>query len=672
MENETTYVDSPITGEETEKSDKKELADKLTQLAISQLSISNKYKEPLLEKWKKFTDAKAGKVKKKLRVNFQVNLPVFSGMLDTLAADFDEPIELSFKHKHPSDYFKAQRIQASWNVEKSKTDLDAKWDYKSRVDKGINILYGRSILKEYAESDPKYHNVLSVTHPLYFHCQPTGGGLLENHLWLGEEGILRDESSLDRGVKDGTYDKGQVEILKERARSTNYESEVTQQHREKMMAYKAIGLDPDSNNFIGETTFKLCEWGLTYKGVRYYLLFDPWTATWIRCEKLKDIYSSNLWPWVSWSTFEDYQVFWSKSYADEIFPVADAIVTLFNQELTNREKRNMGARAYDKDMFPDMSKLDAAQFRPDALVPADTKGGTRKIADGIYWFQTPELQGTINLLDWTNKTLEKETGVTDISQGASLQAQKKVNVAYMEQASIAKRIGFKSQAYTECWEEIGSRFICGLKDNMSQPMFIEVLGDMGIEPDVMTREDLDLEADLGIEVISSTARKQENQKKKQNRIDVMKLLIQDQNMNSEWRTASLLRDIGEYDEEDIKLALDTKNYATKEAVAKAHIAIQTLLGGKMPDINYSADGTFLKIIFDYMMDHRNKLGVEKGKKFTEYISKHAELAQQNGVQKGKMRGMRSANMGQQNAGADPSSQGVPTPQLAQPEANPTM
>ena len=669
MENEHYEIDLPETGELTNK---KVLGDKLTEMAIRQLAVSNHYKMPLMEKWKKYQDAKAGRVKKKLRVNFQVNLPVFSGMLDTLSADFDETIELDFKHRHPSDYFKAQRIQAALNIEKTKTGLDAKWDYKSRVDKGINILYGRSILKEYAESDPKYHNVLSVVHPVFFHCQPTGGGLLENHLWLGEEGILRTSGELENGAKAGVYDKEQVRLLKEKANNDLYENEVSEWHKEKMMAYKAVGLDPDNDNYIGEKTHKLCEWGLTYQGTRYYLLFDPWTSTWLRCEKLKDIYSQDLWPWVSWATFEDYQVFWSKSYADEIYPVADAIVTLFNQELTNREKRNMGARAYDKDMFPDVAKLDSAQYRPDALVPVDTKGGTRKIADGVYWFQTPELQGTINLLDWTNQTLEKESGVNDISQGASINAAKKVNVAFMEQASIAKRIGFKSQAWNECWQEIGTRFIQGLKDHMSEPMYIEVLGDMGIEPDLMTREDLDLGADLGIEVISSTARKADNEKKKANRIEVMKLLIQDQNMNSEWRTATLLRDAGEYPEEEIKLALDTKNYATKETVAKAHMAIQTLLAKKMPELNYAADGTFLKIIFEYMMDHRNKLGVERGKMFTEYIAMHAELAQQNSIQKGKMRGMRSANMGAQNDTADPTSRGVVTPQPASPEANPMM
>lgn len=629
----------------------KEFADKLTSVAIQQLQTSNRYKTPLLEKWKRYEDLKAGNLKKKLRIQTSVALPVFTGMLDTLAADFDEPVELEFKKKHPSDYFKVQKIQAAFDLEKKSLEVTARWDYKSRIDKSINIMYGRSILKEYAESDPKYRNVLQVVHPTYFHCQPLGGGLLENHLFAGEEGIMRTEEELESGADSGVYDKDQVQALKDRASKGDYLQDVTDYHKEKLARFRAAGLDADSNSYVGERTYNLCEWVLTYEGTRYYLLFDAWTKTWIRCSKLKDIFSKNLYPWTSWASFEDDKLFWSQSYADIIYPVADSIVTLYNQELTNREKSNMGARAYDKDMFPDVAKLDEAQYRPDALVPVDTKGGTRAIANGIYRFDTPQLQGTIQLLDWTNKALQSETGITDISQGVVANASKKVNVAYMEQANVAKRLGYKSQSYTECWGEIGVRFIQGLKDHMSTKMYIEILGDTGIEPDVITREDLALEGEVGVSVISSTAQKANAEKDRQAKAEAIKLLIQDQNINSEWRTASTLRYVGKFKEEEIKLALDTHNYASKESVAKAHIAIEELLAGKEPLVNHAADATFLKIIFDYMMEHQNKLGIEKGKKFAMYLAKNVPNAHQNAVRQGTAKGMQNARQQMQQGGA---------------------
>lgn len=653
--NETTEVDLSL-GDEELWGDR--LYEKLTKMACMQLRTSNEYKKPLLEKWQKYEDLKAGKVKPKLRVMHNIPIPVFGGMLDTLAADFDEPIELEFKKSHPSDYFKAKRINAAWNKEKTSSAVNARWDYKARVDKSNNLICGRSILKEYAESDPTYKNYLEVVSPYNFHSQPDGGGMLENHFWLGQEGIIRTHAALQRGG----YDQKQVELLKTRGKAgSEHLAQLTEDHKTKMAKYAAVGLNPDANDYIGDITYSLVEWGLTYRGIRYYLLFDPWTMTWLRAEKLKKVFSLNLWPWMSWATHEDDKVFWSMSYADIIYPVADSIITLFNQELTNREKRNMGARAYDKDMFTDVAKLDQAQYRPDALVPVDTKGGTRKIADGIYWFQTAELQGTINLLDWMNKALQINTGVTDISQGAAMQASKKVNVAYMEQASVAKRIGYKSQSYTECWGEVGVRYVQGLKDHMSQEMYIELLGDQGIEPDVLTREDLDLEAPLGVEVTSSTARKQESKAKRDSKVKALELLQESQNVNSEWRDAAVLRYIGEFSEDEIKMALDTSNYASRESIAKAHICIEELIAGVEPNVNYAADAVFLKTIFDYMMEHRNKLGVAKSKRFVEYISKHAQLANDNGQRAGTARGQK---LGKQAAAA------APVQKTAAPAANP--
>ena len=653
-----------------ETKSKNELRDKLAKIAQQQLITSNDFKKPLLEKWAKFDELEAGITKKKLRIQFNVVLPVFAGMLDTLAADFDEPIEMEFKQKHPSDYFKAQKIQAAWNLRKNSTDKDAKWDYKARMDKKNNIRYGRSILKYYAESDPKYHDVLEVVDPKYFHCQPTGGGQLENHLFVGQEGIMRTEAELKKGAKAGYYDEEQVKKLIEESGKSDYETSVTDQVQQKLSRFKVLGLNTENNTYIGEKTFNLCEWGLTYEGVRYSILFDAWTGIAIRCEELKELFSLNLWQFTSWACFEDDKVFWSQGYSDIIYPIADSIITLFNQELSNREKLNYGARAYDKDMFTDVAKLDAAQYRADALVPVDTKGGTRAIASAIYRFDTAQLQGTVDLIDWMDASLQKSSGVSDISQGSAMQASKKVNIAYIEQAQVAKRIGLKSQSYTECWEEIGTRFVQGLQDHLTQDMAIEILGDSGIEPDVLSRKDLKLKKQLGVNVISSTQKKAEAAKKKQGKIDTLKLLIQDQNINSEWRTAALLRDAGNYSEDEIKLALDTKNYAARESVAKAHIVIQELLTGEEPEINYAADTTFLQVIMDYMMEHRNKIGKTKFKLFAEYLTKHAGLALMNGKRKGAMRGQQAGKTAVANGTAQPAqggqgqSQPQPQPQGA--------
>lgn len=658
---ETTYDTDElgIDGEEMPslKLDNRNFKDKLTQIACRQLDASTSFKKPRVEQWQKFDTLYNGVIKKKLRVLFQVCLPVYSGMLDTLAASYDEPIEMEFQKKHPADHFKAKKTQAMWNMEKTDMSRHARWDYKVRIDKKINIRYGRSILKSFAESDPKYRHVLNNVHPYYFHCQPRGGGLLENHLFCGEENVFKSEYEIKKGVESGIYSSEQWEKLRSRTDSKEYMDDLGSDHTEKMARFRSLGLDPEKDNYIGEARYNLVEWGLTYKGQRWYLLFDPWTKTWLRVEPLKKLYSKGLWPWTSWASHEDDGVFWSIGYGDILYPVADSMITLFNQELTNREKRNLGARGYDKDMIPDVGKLDAAQYRPDALVPIDTKGGTRRIDEGFYYFATPELNGTIKLVDWVQQAAGKDTGITDVAQGASMDAAKKVNVAFMEQAAVAKRIGYKSQSYTECLgEALGVRFVQGLKDHLGsdEKKWIEVLGEDGLEPDVLTRDDLYTERDLGVKVISSTTQRAESDMKKKGRIEAMNLLIKSQNINSEMRDATILRDIGGYTESEIRQWFDTHNYASKDSLGKAHIVIQELLKGQVPDLNFAADIVFLQTIREYALEHRNKLGKERFMHFMKYFEANSQIAEDNE----KMNAMKRGQQNQQKMAQVPQKQGA--------------
>jgi hypothetical protein len=271
--------------------------------------------------------------------------------------------------------------------------------------------------------------------------------------------------------------------------------------------------------------FKLVEMALTIGGERYYLVFSPWYKTWVRFGKLKDVCSSNLYPWVSWATHEDNKNFLSKSFADDLYGVADATHTFFNQELTNREKRNFNARGYDIEMFPDVAKLDQAQTRPDALVPVKVPAGKR-IEDGIFTFETAELRGTIDLLDWMQGEAGRDVGVTDLSMGGVQQASKKATVVFAEQQSISKRLLLRSSSYTEAMGEVAKLFIQGCKDHLPAKKALKSLGieGEGWEP-VIRRADLDLYSDPDVRVVSSTVEMQQSQLKKEARLATIDKII---------------------------------------------------------------------------------------------------------------------------------------------------
>lgn len=591
--------------------DQSQIASQAVDKAVNQLMASTEFKKPRMERINKYWSLYDGHTTKKLRQLFNVAIPVFPGMVDTLNAQYDTPIQLKFKEGDASDYFKVQKINGAFQMEILDTAQTTRWDDKLRMARKHAIMAGRGVLRYNVESDPEYKSELSVVNIRNFHFQPRGGNDLENHLFAGEEGVQRTKSELEAGVASGIYDKAQVELLISRCADANYlPDNQNQTYSERLARFKPLGLDPDRSNYVGEAIYQLCEWILNVNGIRYYLLFQPWTRTWIRFEKWSSICSSNLYPWVSFATHEDDENFLSKSFADDLYPASDAIVAMFNQELTNREKRNFGARAYDKEMFTDVRKLDEAMTRPDALVPADTKGGTRRISEGIYEFKVGDLGGTVNLIEWISGTLGRNTGANDLNQGSVQEVSKKASVTFAEQKAVAKRISWSSAPFQSMMAQLGKRYIWGLKDHMPAKMAIRMLGEFGWDWDEITKLDLETNKDIDVLIISTDKEMQESDIKNAKRQKALEMVIQSPNINGKKRDEEILRSIGDYSDQDVAEFLDLKTYSDKKSIAMASLCIQKILQGAKPLLWYGATVAFMQKIVDFAGDKRSTL---KGK-----------------------------------------------------------
>lgn len=643
---------------------KKQLGDKLVLNAVRQLQVSTQHKRVRMEQIRQYEQAYIGRVQPKFRQQFNVPMPVFSGLVDTLMADFDDPIQLTFVEQDAADYKKVKKINAAWQVETSSSRATAKWNLKLRWDRYLAIMSGRGIQKYYASSDPNYKSNFEAVSYKHFHCEPRGGGHLENHLFCGQEGIQKTKEELE--AFPDVYDKDQVAFLVHNANSTEYKNTLSSEFQKENARFEALGLDV-SDNYVGQTVFNLCEWCLTYNGERYYLLFDPWTKTWLRCEKLTDIYSAGLYPWTSWATHEDPEVFWSKAYSDDFFPIADAITTLLNQDLTNRQKQNLNAKAYDPNIFTDAAALDEAQYRPDALVIADSHGGVTPIASGIYEFKTPELRGTIDMITWLESAVSRQTGVDQLNTQQLDKSGRTATVAYATMQQAAKRIGHKARAYVECYAEIGLRFVQGLKDHMKEPLAIKMLGENGYEWDEVTRIDLNTKRDMDVEVKSTTELDKDNVLGKDQKMKALGMLEKSQNINLRMKDEQILRDVGGYDDATIQAFMDTQNYGDKEILSEASMAIQDLLEGRKPQLNYNANTMFMKKILDFATDHRFNLGA-KFDLFLEYVNEHASIAAENMARlAAKIKGGTAAP---QEAGMQPAMP-METPNAPAPTAMPT-
>ena len=604
------------------------LAERAVHIACMQLMASYEFKKPRMAKLTRYYELYDGKATKKLRQLFNVPIPVFAGMIDTLNSEYDAPIRLNFKEGDPADYFKVQKINGAWNKEIVSNSQNTKWDEKLRIARQHAIMSGRAIMKYTTESDPEYKSTLDTVNLKNFHFQPRGGLWLENHLFAGEEDITKTKSELLEGGKSGLYDKEQVQKLFDVCAERDYLPDGNQEWGEKLSRFKPLGLDPDSNSYVGETVYRIAQWILNINGKRYFLVFHPWSKTWLRFEKWESMSSSGLYPWVSYATHPDDENFLSKAYSDDLYPSADAIVTMFNQELTNREKRNFGARAYDKDMFTDVRKLDESMHRPDALVPADTKGGTRRISEGIYEFKVGELGGTVNLIDWISGTIGRSTGANDLAMGAVQEVSKKASVTFAEQKNVSKRIGWASQPFQAMMGELGTRYVYGLKDDMPSKMAIRLLGTNGYDWDTITRLDLDTTKPVDVEIINTDKQIQDSELKAKRRETALMALAQSPNVNSKKRDEEMLRSIGGYSDEEIAEFMDTKNWNDKKSTAKASEQIQIIIRGGKPTVWFGATSAFMQKIVDFAVDNRHTLK-EKYQILMDYAMSHKDIAMQN-------------------------------------------
>lgn len=609
---------------------KQAFGEELMTRAMYIVANCRKFKQPRLDKISLYRDLYAGKVKKKFRQPFNVVLPVFAGAMDTLMASFNDDLALKFEESEPADYISAKKVSSLWNMEVSSTSPNAKFALKTRWDRSNAMFSGRGFMTNYAQSIPSYQNNFEIFELDDAIFQPLGGGHLENHLYAGRENVIRSVSQL----KKGAYDKAQVRKLLDLCAKTDYFPVDDTEIQNYLAKFKASGLDPKNNDYVGETVFNLCELVMTVDGVRWYILFSPWYRTWVRLEKNSVMNSADLYPYISWATHEDNKNFLSKSYADDMYGVADAVHTLFNQELTNREKRNFHARAFDKDIFPDVSKLDQAQYRPDALVPADTKNGTRRISEGIYSFETPELRGTIDLINFMNQEAGRDIGVTDLSMGGVQNVSKKATVVFAEQQNISKRLLLRSSPYTEAMAEIGKLFIVGLKDHMPSKIALKRLGDEGVgfDPEI-TRLDLDTYSPLEIKIVSSSLEMRNSQLKKEARMKTLAEISADptqrQYINPRGIVEAKLRDAAEYDDAEIAILMDTKNYGSKEEQAYAHNAIQEVLANKKPQLYYGATTLFQEIIYDYARNNKNKISDKQYLILIDLVSAHDQIVREN-------------------------------------------
>lgn len=625
------------------------LADKkkITQQSALQLRTSRSGKRTRMLQVKENEDLYHGIVEKTIRNPFNECFPFMSGFVDHLRAKIDDDSNLSFGHQAESDLKRASKIQGFYEMQSKSPEPNAAWGIKHRYAKYNALFSGVAIYKYYAEKTTRgYRSCLDVISHYDFHCEPRGGGMIENHLFCGQDNISKN---IDDLKDDTTYDQDQVLKLFDTTNGKDYKENSDPDNIRNNRA-QGLGQDPVGNNYVGQNTVKLVEWYTTYKGKRYYVLFHEQTETWLRVCPLVEIFPDNLYPYITWHTNEDGDVFWSKAPADDARPIAKIINTMINQELYNRQKRNYGQRGYDAEMFPNIAAL--ADWRPDGLVPVDTKGGMRQISQGVYEFKVGDLNGTLDLVTWLETFTGKQIGYTNSSAGQS-ENDKKVGVFQGEVAQVDQLINVKNKSYRDALSRLGLLFQQGLEHNLTKPEAVKLMGGSGVEWTEISSKDAKTDRPLTITPVGGTSELQLKRIQDGQKFEALALV---QTVNPQWKDRQTLLLKG-FTEEDVKEAFSMDSFATKELLSEAAQAEKDIVEGKKPKVNRGADSNFMQHIIDFATNTDN-LDLKTYETLMQYAMAHTDIAIENEARNIKEM-IRNKKIAMASAGAAPSADGKP-------------
>lgn len=603
---------------------------RIAEQCVKQIETAFQFKQPRMEEVLLNEDLYHGQALPRLRGRYSVPLPTMGGYVDTLLSKQDE--EPTITYNNPDDKADAKAVDlASRTARKVLRNRRMRWRAKDRNQKKLAAFSGVGIGEFFTESDPEYKNVYNVIDHYDFGSEPTGGESLDNHRYCGRINLFKSEDELEEATQDGFYDAKQVEKLIN-ATSDEKKKKNKELFKNKVERFQRYGLDIEGHDYIGNNVYSLSWWGTTWKGKRYLVTLDYETGTWVRIVPLEDVSGdSEMWVWDAWHTHPDEFNFWSKSPCDDLRPVAIAIDIIFNQALDNRQKRNFGMRAYDPSIFPNPEEL---EWRPDGIVEATVSGSIKQISAGIYEFETPEVGGTVDMIQFMDAYTGRKTGITSDAEGESDET--KVGIYYGNLQQVADRLGLYNRAYSEYHESIGVRLLIGMKNHLDEETAIEMLGLQGVETEEIFIEKIKPEWD--VEVSGGQAEFRANAVKKQKRDETLTRILSNRNLasriNPDWAIRQLLLN-GEWEEDDVVEALDLADTASLEIIGEAEDAIQRLLSEENVPLNRGATAAYIKHIFRFAQKTTFDKDPEKDMvvymRLINFAQAHVEIAQQNMV-----------------------------------------
>lgn len=606
----------------------------LVKQAQNEIDIAFKFKQPVYELWHKVEDfyyrSKSDRQALKQEVN--INIPIVKSFIDTMVGEVHSPILLNFAHSNDAKKPKAAKVTAAWN-KISAPSKDA-WNFKDLAGKKINLFQGRTIFKYFSTIvNGKYVSKLSPVDGYDFLIDPLAGGLSEeNARYLGQRNILKYKYQLE---KDESYNQEKVSLL---LGSYPEDGEIVFDHDEKqsrLNRFAVVGLDPYVYNYSKEPVVNMTEWYTNFKGNRVVLLFDEKTGVAIKAKKLKSVFKyveeetlQPLWPYASYAAHFDLFNFWTPPLGISPAEINTIQNIAMNALLENMIKRNRGQKIYDQKLFKNPALL---EYRYNGLVPVDLRRAKlQSIQQGFQALETPPISGIGEIISFLDNFSGQKFGINAGTEGNS--GEDKVGIYQGNQKQISKRLSIMNESFNQCYVKLGKLFYNGLRQNFTDKIMVEVIGEEGIGWEELTRDDVEAIGDYDLTITSSVSQLQKNLMEKEAK---QKFLANETN-NPLVSKKFILRKKAEeagFDSTEISQLLDVQNDGNSKIMSKASQAVQDIIAGKKVELYRGANTAFYQYIIDFADENSDDLDQTQFIKLVNYAKAHVTIVQRNMVRK---------------------------------------
>lgn len=581
------------------------------------------FRAPWLKSRQKIEDMYLGKTLPALKGRFNIPIPILEGFVNTLESKIDDQIRVEFKRGRESTLKTAKKLTSAWAKDSAADRGD--YDGADLDAKKLAIFSGFGALKLIPTSDPEYRQDLEAIDYYDLVFEPNGGRDLEKHLFKGQMNIFKIAKELRDGVGSGIYDREDVARLLIPS-GDNSTKQVQDDRQAKFNRFTAMGLNPKTYSYVGDDVHNLTEMVLKSEGVDWYILFDYVKQLVVRMSPLKDIFSSGLSPYIAWHTDRNPMSFLGRAPVDAVYPVAEAMRILINQNFDNIQKRNWDQVFVNAKKIPNLSDL---EYRPNGIIRLKLAEG-ESAANAYSQRVTPDTSAiTINLIQFFNSFLGEKTGVTPGSQGNA--EEDKVGIYYGNIQQAADRFGLLNKFYVQAHTEIAKRYKFNLKDHLpSKGFMVKFVGVSGIQEEELLRKELADDFSVSVTSANTEVRNDEVTRKKQQ--ESLMMIQKDEGLRQEvslsWLIKEILR-IGEYTEDQIKEATSNEEGGDEMLMSEAMRSIEMIIDGESPKLNQSANTAFVRKIVNYTVEQSDEIDAEIVSKLLEYAQQHLPIAEKN-------------------------------------------